>query len=294
MTEGALPPSKHDWGKARYDLLPAVPLHEVVQVLTFGSKKYDDYNYLGVDPNKYFGALLRHIFAWRRGEEDDEETGISHLAHAVCCVLILRHQETHASRSTTISIPKGNQPVLKKTITFEGLEGPIEEEFYFHLSKADILELEMNTPGGYEKRMKHISETQDNKEIYRELKKIALLAVGKRSEDGKRLIKTTKLREEFESSEAFSEMIFGLLTNENEAAQFINAVFGASLESLQASVPTATPATPAAAVPYADEVEGPMAEEQPKVEPRKITPEEIVAMDGDELKSGLAEGRYTL
>lgn len=85
---------KHDGEKTRYDLLPAGPLHEVAEVFTFGAKKYSDYNYLGLDQARIFAALLRHVFAWWRGEELDEETGKSHLVHATCCVLMLRHQET--------------------------------------------------------------------------------------------------------------------------------------------------------------------------------------------------------
>jgi Domain of unknown function (DUF5664) len=88
-------PTKHDGEKARYDLLPAVPLHEVVEVFTFGAKKYSEYNYLGLEKARIFGALLRHVFAWWRGEANDDESGKSHLAHAACCVLMLRHQETH-------------------------------------------------------------------------------------------------------------------------------------------------------------------------------------------------------
>lgn len=87
-------PTKHDGDKVRYDLLPAEPLHEVAEVFTHGAAKYDDYNYLGLEKARLFGALLRHAFAWWRGEEVDEETGKSHLAHAVCCALMLRHQET--------------------------------------------------------------------------------------------------------------------------------------------------------------------------------------------------------
>lgn len=94
MTETDAPARKFDGEKTRYDLLPVVPVHEVAEVFTFGANKYSDYNYLGLDRRRIFAALLRHAFAWWRGEDTDEESGKSHLAHAACCVLMLRHQET--------------------------------------------------------------------------------------------------------------------------------------------------------------------------------------------------------
>ncbi len=99
MTEPPEVARKFDGDKARYDLVPAVPLHEVAEVFTFGANKYSDYNYLGLDRRRIFAALLRHAFAWWRGEDLDEESGLPHLAHATCCVLMLRHQETQTTRT---------------------------------------------------------------------------------------------------------------------------------------------------------------------------------------------------
>ena len=61
-------------------------------MMSFGAEKYEDRNWeKGVDYNKYYGALLRHIFAWWNGEELDPETGLSHLYHAGCCLMFLSH-----------------------------------------------------------------------------------------------------------------------------------------------------------------------------------------------------------
>ena len=87
MTEGR----KDDQTKPRYDLLPPEPLAAVVRVLTFGAAKYGDENWRQV-PNagrRYYSACLRHLEAWRQGEEFDHDTGESHLAHATCCLLFL-------------------------------------------------------------------------------------------------------------------------------------------------------------------------------------------------------------
>ena len=85
------PGLKDDDGKPRYDLLPFEALEPVVRVLTYGAKKYGDDNWklLENPKRRYFAACLRHVAAWGRGEETDPESGESHLAHAVCCLLYL-------------------------------------------------------------------------------------------------------------------------------------------------------------------------------------------------------------
>ena len=81
---------KFDKEKPRVDLLPGDALIEIGKVLAHGAKKYDDRNWeLGMDWNRPFGALLRHLWAWWGGEDIDEDSGLHHLAHAGCNVLFL-------------------------------------------------------------------------------------------------------------------------------------------------------------------------------------------------------------
>ena len=76
--------------KPRLDLLPLAAIEAIAEVLTFGAAKYDDNNWArGARWGRYFSALLRHLFAWWRGEDLDRETGLSHLAHAGCCLVFL-------------------------------------------------------------------------------------------------------------------------------------------------------------------------------------------------------------
>jgi len=82
---------KYDGDKLRYDLLPPGPIRQLVEVLTYGSKKYDDNNWMKVEPQRYVAALMRHLEAWREGEQDDQETSFSHLAHAMCCLTFLMY-----------------------------------------------------------------------------------------------------------------------------------------------------------------------------------------------------------
>lgn len=82
---------KDDASKARMDLLPAGPIVEVAKALTFGADRYGDDNWQRVDRarSRYHAAALRHIFAWAHGSKSDSDSGLSHLAHAVCCLLFL-------------------------------------------------------------------------------------------------------------------------------------------------------------------------------------------------------------
>ena len=83
---------KNDQQKLRYDLLPVEPLEALVAVLTYGASKYADNNWKYVTPfdDRYYAAALRHLTAWRKGEELDKESGMPHLAHAMCCLVFLQ------------------------------------------------------------------------------------------------------------------------------------------------------------------------------------------------------------
>jgi Domain of unknown function (DUF5664) len=82
---------KHDAGKEPWSLVPFGPLRDVVRVLGFGASKYGAHNWRGVSDarGRYFAAAQRHMVAWWTGEVTDAESGLPHLAHAVCCLLFL-------------------------------------------------------------------------------------------------------------------------------------------------------------------------------------------------------------
>ena len=86
---------KYDSDKPQLYLLPPKTLYEVGKVLTFGAEKYDPHNWRKVDDlqNRYSSAAMRHILAHIDGENLDEETGLSHLAHAICCLMFKLEDE---------------------------------------------------------------------------------------------------------------------------------------------------------------------------------------------------------
>ena len=86
---------KNDECKARWDLIDLDFVQEGVDVLTFGAEQYGENNWQEVEnaENRYFAALMRHLVAYRNGETQDPDTGMSHLAHAFCNLMFLRHFE---------------------------------------------------------------------------------------------------------------------------------------------------------------------------------------------------------
>ena len=90
--------TKNDSGKDPWHLLPFDALLVVVQVLRHGAATYGDRNWeTGLDYSRCFSAAMRHLTAWWAGEDNDPETGLSHLAHAACCLLFLLAYRTRGT-----------------------------------------------------------------------------------------------------------------------------------------------------------------------------------------------------
>ncbi len=95
---------KFDSQKPDYSLLPFGPIDEVVKVLTYGANKYNRFNWQYVERHRYEAATMRHLSAYFQGEKQDPETGISHLAHAMCSLIFLMEFDKRESNTSTISV----------------------------------------------------------------------------------------------------------------------------------------------------------------------------------------------
>lgn len=81
---------KYDNEKPDLALLSPIAIEKIAEVLTFGKKKYAAHNWRkGISYSRLVGALLRHTFSYLKGEDLDPESGLSHMAHAGCCVMFL-------------------------------------------------------------------------------------------------------------------------------------------------------------------------------------------------------------
>lgn len=90
---------KNDQDKPDMSLLSNIALVKIAEVLTFGKRKYSANNWRGGFAwSRPLAAAARHLFAYIGGEDKDPETGLSHLAHAICCLMfVLEFEETHKS-----------------------------------------------------------------------------------------------------------------------------------------------------------------------------------------------------
>lgn len=115
--------------------------------------------------------------------------------------------------------------MLKKTLTYTDFDGNERtEDFYFNLTKAEIMEMEMSTTGGMQQLIKKIVDAQDTPQIISLFKEIILKAYGEKSLDGKRFIKTPELTAEFQQTTAYSDLFMTLATDSTAAANFINGI----------------------------------------------------------------------
>lgn len=160
--------------------------------------------------------------------------------------------------------------MLKKTITYEDFNGEtVSEDFFFHLSKAELVELEMSHKGGLSESLQRIIKAEDNAALIKEFKNLILSSYGKRSDDGKRFVKNEQVREEFVSTEAYSALFMELVTDTDAAIEFVKGVIPSNLSEETAKV-TALEAVP-----------------QP--EPRIVSPAEVKEMSAEDLQALGAE-----
>lgn len=115
--------------------------------------------------------------------------------------------------------------MLKKSITYTDYNGGERtEDFYFNLSKAEIMEMEMSTSGGFAEMINRVVAAQDAPSIIKIFKELILKAYGQKSPDGKRFIKSKELSDEFSQTEAYSVLFMELATDADAAAKFINGI----------------------------------------------------------------------
>ena len=115
--------------------------------------------------------------------------------------------------------------MLKKTITYTDYNGAErKEDFYFNLTKAEIMEMEMSISGGLTEMINRIVAAQDAPAIVKIFKELVLKAYGIKSPDGKRFIKSEELATEFAQTEAYSQLFMELATDADAASAFVNGI----------------------------------------------------------------------
>lgn len=115
--------------------------------------------------------------------------------------------------------------MLKKTITYTDYNGEERtESFYFNLSKAELMEMELSASGGFAEMIDNIVAAKDGPAIFKIFKEIILKAYGEKSPDGKHFIKSDEIATAFSQTEAYSQLFMELVTNADAASEFVNGL----------------------------------------------------------------------
>lgn len=124
--------------------------------------------------------------------------------------------------------------MIKETITYVDYNNVERtEDFFFNLSKAELMEMEMSTSGGLVEMVNRIVAAQDAPAIIKVFKELILKAYGVKSPDGKRFEKSNKLRTEFEQTEAYSQLFMKLATDADAASKFVNGIIPSDAASIK-------------------------------------------------------------
>lgn len=107
--------AKFDTGKTRYDLVTPIGLRAVADIYTMGAAKYADHNWRkGIAWSRVFAAVMRHLWAFWCGEDNDPESGLPHVAHAAWgCLALTDYMSTR--REFDDRYNKENDPIAKET-----------------------------------------------------------------------------------------------------------------------------------------------------------------------------------
>lgn len=119
----------------------------------------------------------------------------------------------------------------KENITYTDYNGEIRsEDYYFNMSKADVMKLEMTTEGGMEGYINKIINERDQKKIVDLFCDIIEMSYGIKTLDGG-FDKDPAHFKKFKQTEAYSELFMKLATDADYAAEFINGIMPNPAES---------------------------------------------------------------
>lgn len=131
--------------------------------------------------------------------------------------------------------------MFKKPITYTDYDGNERTEtFFFNLSKAECMEMELSTSGGMQQLIEKIISEKDQAQLVKMFKEIILKAYGQKSPDGKHFYKSPEISSEFAATEAYSELFMELATNSEAATTFMTNVLPQAPEGATAIAPLPT------------------------------------------------------
>lgn len=115
--------------------------------------------------------------------------------------------------------------MIKKTVEYTDFDGnKRKEDFYFHLTEAEVADWELSIEGGLSKMLVNIIKSNDIRKIIPIYKEILIKSYGVKSPDGRRFIKNDEVRDDFVQTQAFSDLYMRLATDAEEGSNFIKGI----------------------------------------------------------------------
>lgn len=122
--------------------------------------------------------------------------------------------------------------MFKKKITYTDYNGQERtEDFYFNLSRSELIMLESTTPGGYAAMLQRIIDSKDQRQLMNEFTNLIKMSYGVKSDDGKHFIKNDEVVNDFLNSAAFDQMFLEFFTDDNAASDFANGVLPSNVNN---------------------------------------------------------------
>jgi len=119
--------------------------------------------------------------------------------------------------------------MIKKTIKYTDFnDREVTRDYYFHLSKVDMVEISID--GEFQEKIRRAAASGDKLTIFREFKRLISMSVGMRSEDGSEFYRTEEFTNAFLSSPAFDELILELFTSDDQGTGFIKGLLPANMQ----------------------------------------------------------------
>lgn len=131
--------------------------------------------------------------------------------------------------------------MLKKTITYQDYNGVQRtEDFYFNLSKPEIVKMQASVKGGYDVQLRSIAANLNGGQIMEFFEELISKAYGEKSEDGRRFMKSEEISKSFMETPAYEKLFEELVTDDKAAADFVNTIMSVNPSETQAAIPANT------------------------------------------------------
>ncbi|MBR5862221.1 MAG: hypothetical protein IKZ08_02730 [Bacteroidales bacterium] len=120
--------------------------------------------------------------------------------------------------------------MIKEKITYVDYNGVERtEDFYFNLTEAELLDMQLTTAGGYAETVKAIIDAKDQPALVAIFKELLVKAYGKKTPDGRRFDKSQEIIDDFIHCPAYSQLYMRLVQDDEYAAKFIKGIIPAKL-----------------------------------------------------------------